>query len=126
MRAFANGLPEGTKFLIGRAIGYQRNGQIDRSVALLNQAAAQNRMSRKSGCSEAGIASSAANARARWTTSSRRRARPNNPQAFASQGVAEMCVNDAAAARRSFARSLELDGNQPKVRDYLRSTQARH
>ena len=40
VRAFANGLPEGTKVLIGRAIGYQRNGQIDRSVALLNQAAA--------------------------------------------------------------------------------------
>ena len=40
VRAFANGLPEGTKFLIGRAIGYQRNGQIDRSIALLNQAAA--------------------------------------------------------------------------------------
>src|SRR4029079_12964360 len=40
VRAFANGLPEGTKYLIGRAIAYQRNGQIDRSISLLNQAAA--------------------------------------------------------------------------------------
>ena len=40
MRAFANGLPEGNRYLIGRAIGYQRAGQLDRALKLLTDAAA--------------------------------------------------------------------------------------
>ena len=38
VKAFARGLPDGTKFLIGRAIGYQRAGQADRALKLLNAA----------------------------------------------------------------------------------------
>ena len=38
VRAFGAGLPEGTKYLIGRAIGYQRSGQIDRSTKILEAA----------------------------------------------------------------------------------------
>ena len=38
VRAFAGGLPEGRKFLIGRAIGYQRGGSAPRSLHLLEQA----------------------------------------------------------------------------------------
>ena len=127
VRAFAKGLPEGTRYLIGRAIGYERSGQIDRSLKLLTDAASAKpdepevwlfrgryRMEQQD------CASALADFRRATALDA------SNPQAFASQGVAELCVNDAAAARRSFARSLELDGNQPKVRDYLRSTQARH
>ena len=29
VRAYANGLPEGRRYLIGRAIGYQRDGRLD-------------------------------------------------------------------------------------------------
>jgi tetratricopeptide (TPR) repeat protein len=121
VRAFANGLPEGTRFLIGRAIGYQRNGQVDRSVALLSQAAAAKpdepevwlflgryRVERGD-CAGA-------------VDDFRRAARlaPENPGVYASQGLAQLCAGDSTAARASFQRSLQLDPNQPKVREYLR------
>ncbi len=38
VRALRHGLPEGPKLVIGRAIGYQRSGQADRSLALVNAA----------------------------------------------------------------------------------------
>jgi Flp pilus assembly protein TadD len=121
VRAFANGLPEGTKYLIGRAIGYQRNGQVDRSISLLNQAAAA-----KPNESEVWLF------RGRYRVDRgecagavddfRQAARltPNNAAVYASQGLAELCAGNSAAARGSFQKSLQLDPNQPKVREYLR------
>src|SRR5262245_15887649 len=121
VRAFANGLPEGTKFLIGRAIGYQRNGQIDRSVALLNQAAAA-----KPGDPEVWLF------RGRYRVErgecagavedfqQAARLTPANAAVFASLGLAQLCAGNSAAARTSFQKSLQLDPNQPKVREYLR------
>ena len=121
VRAFANGLPEGTKYLIGRAIGYQRNGQVDRSISLLNQAAAA-----KPNESEVWLF------RGRYRVDRgecagavddfRQAARltPNNAAVYASQGLAELCAGNSAAARASFQKSLQLDPNQPKVREYLR------
>jgi tetratricopeptide (TPR) repeat protein len=121
VRAFANGLPEGTKFLIGRAIGYQRNGQIDRSVALLNQAAAARpsepevwvfrgryRVERGECVGAVDDFQQAA------------RLTPDSAAVFASLGLAQLCAGNAAAARTSFQKSLQLDPNQPKVREYLR------
>jgi Flp pilus assembly protein TadD len=120
VRAFANGLPEGRRFLIGRAIGYQRNGQIDRSIALLNQAAAAKPddpevwLFKGRYRVERGDCAGAVD-------DFRRAARltPENAAVYASQGLAEMCAGDATAARASFQRSLRLDPNQPKVREYL-------
>jgi len=121
VRAFANGLPEGTKYVIGRAIGYQRNGQVDRSISLLNQAAAA-----KPNESEVWLF------RGRYRVERgecagavddfRQAARltPNNAAVYASQGLAELCAGNSAAARTSFEKSLQLDPNQPKVREYLR------
>jgi Flp pilus assembly protein TadD/predicted AlkP superfamily pyrophosphatase or phosphodiesterase len=121
VRAFASGLPEGRKFLIGRAIGYQRNGQIDRSISLLNQAAVavpgdpEVWLFRGRYRVERGDCAGAVD-------DFRRAARltPQNAGVYASQGLAELCAGDAAAARVSFQRSLQLDPNQPKVREYLR------
>jgi tetratricopeptide (TPR) repeat protein len=126
VRAFANGLPEGTRYLIGRAIGYQRNGQVDRSLKLLTDAAAAKpddaevwlfrgryRMERDD----------CAGAVADFQRATR--LAPSNAAAFAAQGVGQLCVQDVAAARKSFQRSLELDSNQPKVREYLRSIPSR-
>ena len=121
VRAFANGLPEGTKYLIGRAIGYQRNGQVDRSISLLSQAAAA-----KPNESEVWLF------RGRYRVERgecagavddfRQAARlnPGNAAVYASQGLAELCAGNTAAARTSFQKSLQLDPNQPKVREYLR------
>ena len=121
VRAFANGLPEGTKFLIGRAIGYQRNGQIDRSVSLLNQAAAAKPddpevwLFRGRYRVERGECAGAVDdfrQAARLT--------PDNAAVFASLGLAELCAGNSAGARTSFQKSLQLDPNQPKVREYLK------
>jgi Tfp pilus assembly protein PilF len=122
VRAFANGMPEGTRYLIGRAIGYQRNGQLDRAVKLMNDAAAAKpdepeiwlfrgryRLERQDCAAALNDFQRAA------------QLAPGNAAAFASQGIAHMCLNDSAAARASFQRSLELDPNQPEVRGYLRS-----
>jgi predicted AlkP superfamily phosphohydrolase/phosphomutase len=123
VRAFATGLPEGTRFLIGRAIGYQRDGRIDRSLKLLTEAAAakpdepevwlfRGRYRVDSDdCAgavsdfERAIVLDAANA-----------------AAHASLGLAQLCAGNPAAAEASFTRSLALDPNQPKVREMLRET----
>ena len=121
VRAFANGLPEGTKFLIGRAIGYQRNGQIDRSVALLNQAAAAKPndpevwLFRGRYRVERGECTGAVD-----DFQQAARLRPDNAAVFASLGLAQVCAGNSAAARSSFQKSLQLDPNQPKVREYLK------
>lgn len=121
VRAFANGLPEGTRFVIGRAIGYQRDGRIDRSIRLLTDAAAAKP-------DEPEV----------WLFRGRYRVETNdcegavsdfqrairldaaNPAAHASLGLAQLCAGDKAAARESFRRSLALNPNQPKVREMLR------
>jgi tetratricopeptide (TPR) repeat protein len=126
VRAFANGLPEGTRHLIGRAIGYQRSGQIERSLKLLTEAVIA-----KPDEAEVWLfrgryrleQSDCASALADFQRATR--LAPENAAAFASQGVAQLCANDTAAARSSFERSLELDADQPKVREYLRSLSSR-
>ena len=126
VRAFAHGLPEGPKYLIGRAIGYQRNGQVDRSLRLLNTALASRPddpevlLFRGRYRVESGDCATGLNDFRRATTLS-----PSNAAAFASQGLAELCVGDTKAADVSFRRSLVLDPNQPKVRQYLASHDAR-
>jgi Flp pilus assembly protein TadD len=49
------------------------------------------------------------------------RLQPDNAAAFASDGVASLCAGDHARASRAFQRSLALDPNQPKVREFLQS-----
>jgi Flp pilus assembly protein TadD len=121
VRAFASGLPEGTKFLIGRAIGYQRSGRIDRSIRLLNQAAAAKPdepeiwLFRGRYRVEQGDCAGAVGDFRQATSLA-----PTNAGAFASLGLAEVCAGDRASARASFERSLQLDPNQPNVREYLR------
>jgi Flp pilus assembly protein TadD len=120
VRAFAHGLPEGTKYLVGRAIGYQRAGDAERSLRLMTAASAARpdepevwlfrgryRIDRQD-CSGAlddfdkavGLA-------------------PANAAAYASRALARLCVGDRTRARQDFLRSLELDPRQPKVREYL-------
>src|SRR5262245_42224289 len=123
VRAFAHDLPEGRRFLIGRAIGYQRNGQVDRSMRLMNQAAAARPddpevlLFRGRYLVEAGDCAAAVADMRRATELA-----PDNAPAFASLGLAETCAGDPAAAQKSFRRSLELDPNQPKLRQYLQKS----
>jgi Flp pilus assembly protein TadD len=120
LRALGHGLPEGTKFVVARAIAYQREGQPARSVKLMSEAtkvlpdepevwlfAGRYRIE------EGNCAGALSDFRQAV------RLQPANPAAHASVGLAELCLGDRANARRSFLRSLELDPNQPKVRAYL-------
>jgi Flp pilus assembly protein TadD/predicted AlkP superfamily pyrophosphatase or phosphodiesterase len=122
VRALGHGLPDGPKLLIGRAIGYQRSGQADRSLKIVNAALRERP-------DEAELwlfrgryrveAQECAGAAADFEKAER--LAPQNAPAYASEGVARLCAGDKGAARRAFTRSLEIDPNQPKVREFLNS-----
>ena len=121
VRAFAGGLPEGIRFLIGRAIGYQRDGQLNQSLKLLTDAAAAKAddpevwLFRGRYRVEAGDCVGAATDFERSI-----RLGPASAAAHTALGLAQLCAGNTAAARESFTRSLALDPNQPKVRELLR------
>jgi predicted AlkP superfamily phosphohydrolase/phosphomutase len=121
VHAFGAGLPEGTKYLIGRAIGYQRSGQIDRSTKIL-EAALRSRPEEpevwlflgryrveKGECPQAVSDFEKAT-----------RLAPKNASAYASLGLARLCAGDRDGARRDLQRSLEIDPSQAPVREYLK------
>ncbi|HEX2832707.1 MAG TPA: alkaline phosphatase family protein [Thermoanaerobaculia bacterium] len=121
VRAFAAGLPEGRKFLIGRAIGYQRNGAAARSLRLLEQAVSSKpddvelRLFRGRYRIDAQDCNGALeDFRAAMQLD------PGNAVPYASAGVAEICLGRMEDAKRSFARSLSIDPNQPKLQAFLR------
>ncbi|HXW07661.1 MAG TPA: alkaline phosphatase family protein [Vicinamibacterales bacterium] len=119
-RAFGSGLPEGTKYLVGRAIGYQRSGQLDRSLKLLESALRikaddaevwlfSGRYRVEKGDCAGGVSD----------MEKAVRLEPGNPATHASLGLARMCAGDTAGARRELRRSLELNPSQTAVREYL-------
>jgi predicted AlkP superfamily pyrophosphatase or phosphodiesterase len=125
-RAFVSGLPEGRKYLIGRAIGYQRSGRIDRSIKLLESAlrlkpedaevwlfSGRYRVEKGDCPGGASDIEKAARLDAR------------NPAVHASLGLARLCSGDRDAARAALRRSLELDPSQPAVRSYLAKLEGR-
>jgi tetratricopeptide (TPR) repeat protein len=121
VHAYGAGLPEGTKFVVGRAIGYQRSGQIDRSVRLLEAAGRERANDPEIWLFlgryqvDAGRCPEAAENFERAIQLA-----PRNAAAFASLGLARLCAGDQAAARRALRHSLELDPTQTEVREYLR------
>ena len=121
VKAFANGLPDGPKFLIGRAIGYQRSGQTDRSLKLVDGALqvtandSEMWLFRGRYRVDAGDCKGAA-----ADFEQAERLQPDHAPAYASEGLARMCAGDRAGARKAFTRSLALDPNQPKIREFLK------
>jgi tetratricopeptide (TPR) repeat protein len=115
--ALQNGLPDATRFVIVRAIAYQRSSRAGRSLHLLSQAVtaapgnAELRMFRgryrmdQHDCPGALDDFLTAESQA-----------PNNALAFASAGLAQMCQGDSGAAQTSFARARQLDPNLPLPR----------
>lgn len=120
VRAAASGLPEGMKYLLGRAIGYQRAGRTQRSLELVTQATKALpeepevwlfRGRYRVELRDCGGALEDFETAARLA--------PANAAAHASQGLARLCLGDRPGAKRSFLRSLEIDPEQPKVREYI-------
>jgi Tfp pilus assembly protein PilF len=120
VKAFAARAPETGRFLVERAIEYQREGSAARSLRLLDAALAQRAdepeawLFRGRYRVEAGACRGAVEDFRHATALV-----PASAPAHASLGLAYLCLGDRAAARQSLARSLELDPNQPKVRDFL-------
>jgi Flp pilus assembly protein TadD len=118
--AFAHGLPDGTRLLVGRAIGYQRSGEGERSLRLMQQASAARADEPELwlflGRYEVGAG------RCREAVQSFRKATAldsDDAAAHASLGLAQLCAGDPAGATASLERSLALEPDQPRVRAFL-------
>jgi len=109
-----NGLADGVKFAIARSIAYNRSGRAARALTLLDAAVGalpddpelrlfrgRYRMDRRD-CAGALEDFRAAT-----------RARPNDAVAWASTGLAQMCLGDEAGGRESLARAHQLDPRIP-------------
>jgi Tfp pilus assembly protein PilF len=121
INAMKGGLTDATRFVVTRAIAYQRSGRSERTLRLLDAAVSANpsdgelRVFRGRYRMDARDCGGALDDfRAAET------ARPNDALIFASAGLAQMCLGDGAAARESFRRSLQLDPNQPQLQQFLR------
>ena len=116
------GCRKGPRFLIGRAIGYQRAGQADRSLKLVSAALEAQPTDAELWLFRGRYrieAKDCAGAVADFQKAEQ--IAPRQASAYTSEGLAQMCAGNPAAARRAFDRSLELDPNQPKVREFLRT-----
>ncbi|MEA2162614.1 MAG: hypothetical protein QOK37_741 [Thermoanaerobaculia bacterium] len=118
--AMQHGLGDGVKFIVTRALTYQRGGHADRSLRLLD-----------SGVTAAPSESELRLFRGRYRMEAHdcagalsdfraaELARPNDAIVYASEAVAQLCLGDNAAARTSVEHSLQLDPNQPMLRQML-------
>jgi len=122
IRAFAGGMPDGGKFVVGRAMAYQRTGSAARSLKLMDAAVAANARDPELWLFRGRYRIDTGDCRAAAADFDRAIAlAPDNAAAYAARGVARLCIGDRAGARAAFARSLQLDPSQPKIREYVQS-----
>jgi Tfp pilus assembly protein PilF len=120
VRAWAAGLADGAHAVVGRAIGYQRAGDAARSVRLLDAALAA-----RAEVPELWLFRGRFRVETRDCAGAREdfaraiELAPGDATAYASAGVAELCLEHPAAAADLLRRSLDLDPDQPKVRAML-------
>jgi len=121
VKALETGLPDGVDFTVGRTVAYARGGDTARGLHLLDRALAvkpkeprllllrgRYRLQRHQ-CEKAlGDFEGAT------------RFDPRNALAYASVGLARLCIGDGDGAAQSFRRSLEIDPDQPEIRRALR------
>jgi len=118
--ALKNGLGDAASFVIRRALTYQQNGHADRTLRLLEGAVAaspgdpQLRLFRGRFRTDA---HDCAGALADFQAAEQ--ANPRDAIAYASAAVAQLCLGDQSGARASIEHSLQLDPNQPMLRQML-------
>jgi len=119
-RALEHDLPEGPRLVIGRAIGYQRAGDLARSLALVDRAVsarpqiAELRLFRGRYRIESGSCRGALD-----DFLAAEAIAPGDAAAAASEGLARLCLEEPEAAVEALRRSLAIDPDQPRVRAML-------
>src|SRR5215203_154522 len=120
LQALEGGLPEGIDFTVGRTVAYARAGETARGLRLLDRALTAKpkeprllllrgryRLQRHQ-CE-----------RALGDFEGASRSDPRNAFAYASVGLARLCIGDGEGAAQAFRRSLEIDPKQPEIRRAL-------
>jgi len=120
VKALEGGLPEGVDFSVGRTVAYARAGDTARGLRLLDRALAvkpkeprllllrgRYRLQRHQ-CE-----------RALGDFEGASRYDPRNALAFASVGLARLCIGDGEGAAQAFRQSLKIDPKQPEIRRAL-------
>jgi tetratricopeptide (TPR) repeat protein len=120
VKALEGGLPEGVDFSIGRTVAYARAGDTARGLRLLDRALAvkpkeprllllrgRYRLQRHQ-CE-----------RALGDFEGASRYDSHNALAFASVGLARLCIGDGEGAAQAFRQSLKIDPKQPEIRRAL-------
>jgi Tfp pilus assembly protein PilF len=120
VKALEGGLPEGIDFSVGRTVAYARAGDTARGLRLLDRALAvkpkeprllllrgRYRLQRHQ-CE-----------RALGDFEGASRYDSRNALAFASVGLARLCIGDGEGAAQAFRQSLKIDPKQPEIRRAL-------
>jgi tetratricopeptide (TPR) repeat protein len=120
VKALEGGLPEGVDFSVGRTVAYARAGDTARGLRLLDRALAvkpkeprllllrgRYRLQRHQ-CE-----------RALGDFEGASRYDSRNALAFASVGLARLCIGDGEGAAQAFRQSLKIDPKQPEIRRAL-------
>jgi Flp pilus assembly protein TadD len=120
LQALAAGLPEAPKYVVGRAIGYQRSGAIDRSIRLLGPATRINPaepdfwlfngryLVEQGECAKAVECFGRAIALV-----------PTNAAAYSARAIGRMCAGDPKGAKADLQQALTLNPSDEKIRALL-------
>jgi Flp pilus assembly protein TadD len=122
MRAIAGGLPDGAKFVVGRAMAYQRTGNAPRSLSLMSAAVDASPRDPELVLFRGRYRIDSGDCRGAAADFDRAVAlAPTNAGAHAARGLARLCLGDRVGARAAFEQSLQIDPAQPRIREYLKS-----
>ncbi len=120
VRAFAGGLPDGARLVVGRASSYASGGELARSLALLDRAIAAQAnegelwLYRGRYRVQGGDCGKAVDDLARAAT-----LLPASSDVFAAAALAHLCAGDRDAAIAALRRAIELAPEEPRLRALL-------
>ncbi|MEO8195545.1 MAG: alkaline phosphatase family protein [Thermoanaerobaculia bacterium] len=123
-RAFASGLPDGAKLVVGRAASYESGGKLARSIALLDRAIAAKAdegepwLYRGRYRVQGGDCANALADLARAAT-----LLPASSDVFATAALAHLCAGDRGSAIVALRRAIDLAPGEPRLRDLLAELQ---
>ncbi|MFN7964075.1 MAG: alkaline phosphatase family protein [Acidobacteriota bacterium] len=120
LQALESGLSEGVPYVLARSATVRKLGDTARAAALLEGALQRAPESAPLYLYRARLRSEAQDCRGALDDAlTAQRWAPGEATAYALAGVSRLCLGDQPGARREFARSLQLDPDQPKIRAIL-------